>query len=224
MTASHVGTPASPPTPVGPDPGGRLPAPRRSPTASPARGEWSRSSRSRAGGRRFDRRPGTAGSRPPPPFLGAMPAPCRRSTRGEGEEVALVEAIRSQPKMEGPRSGLRPGARRRTRSARLGRAGPCGGPRLWIKRNILRKLAARGMSGTVFPARATAGRDRRRRPGTAFFLSNGPGDPAALLSCVGTSASSWRWGSPLRDRRATSSPGSRARGTDTPKLKFGHRG
>jgi carbamoyl-phosphate synthase small subunit len=48
-----------------------------------------------------------------------------------------------------------------------------------IKRNILRLLVEHGFEVTVVPARTTAEEVRRLRP-HAVFLSNGPGDPAAV--------------------------------------------
>ena len=45
-----------------------------------------------------------------------------------------------------------------------------------VKRNILRKLAARGCRLTVLPAQATAQEALALKP-DGVFLSNGPGDP-----------------------------------------------
>jgi carbamoyl-phosphate synthase small subunit len=48
-----------------------------------------------------------------------------------------------------------------------------------VKRNILRLLVANGFEVTVVPARTPAAQVRALRP-HALFLSNGPGDPAAV--------------------------------------------
>ncbi len=48
-----------------------------------------------------------------------------------------------------------------------------------IKRNILRRLRQAGFEVTVMPASSTAGAILERNP-EGIFLSNGPGDPAAL--------------------------------------------
>jgi carbamoyl-phosphate synthase small subunit len=70
-----------------------------------------------------------------------------------------------------------------------------------LKRNILRCLASAGARVTVVPATATAADVLARNP-DGIFLSNGPGDPAALwppaspcsafASAIRCSA--WRWG------------------------------
>jgi carbamoyl-phosphate synthase small subunit len=48
-----------------------------------------------------------------------------------------------------------------------------------LKNNIVRQLARRGVEVTVFPATASAGEISSSGP-DGFFISNGPGDPAAL--------------------------------------------
>ncbi|MCA9923494.1 MAG: carbamoyl phosphate synthase small subunit, partial [Anaerolineales bacterium] len=52
-----------------------------------------------------------------------------------------------------------------------------------IKRNILRLLAARGCHVTVVPAETTAEEVMRLQP-DGIFLSNGPGDPAAVTYAI----------------------------------------
>jgi carbamoyl-phosphate synthase small subunit len=91
-----------------------------------------------------------------------------------------------------------------------------------IKHNIIRHLASRGCQVTVVPAQTSAEEILRAKP-QGIFLSNGPGDPAALNYAIGT----------VRDLL-----GKRpifgiclghqilglAMGGKTYKLKFGHRG
>jgi carbamoyl-phosphate synthase small subunit len=48
-----------------------------------------------------------------------------------------------------------------------------------VKRNILRRLVDQGFDVTVVPSRTTASEVRALKP-DAVFLSNGPGDPAAV--------------------------------------------
>jgi len=94
---------------------------------------------------------------------------------------------------------------------------------LGIKRNILRLLKANGYRVTVVPASSTAAEILARKP-DGIFLSNGPGDPAAVGGAIAT----------VRDLVKTDLPFfgiclghqilSLAYGATTYKLKFGHRG
>src|SRR5690606_30533481 len=54
-----------------------------------------------------------------------------------------------------------------------------------IKRNIIRNLAARGVYCKVFPAKASLSEMESWNP-DAYFLSNGPGDPAVMYYAVAT--------------------------------------
>jgi len=54
-----------------------------------------------------------------------------------------------------------------------------------VKRNILRRLVRHGCDLTVYPSRATAEEILRNEP-DGIFLSNGPGDPAAVIGAVDT--------------------------------------
>ena len=92
-----------------------------------------------------------------------------------------------------------------------------------IKRNILRRLTLHGCDVTVFPAGAAAA-DLLAASPDGVFLSNGPGDPAALPYAIEN----------VRQVIATDTPTfgiclghqimGLAMGGRTYKLKFGHRG
>ena len=90
------------------------------------------------------------------------------------------------------------------------------------KRNILRCLAASGCKVTVLPANATAEDVLRHKP-DGVFLSNGPGDPEVLGSCVetvkGLVGKVPMFGICLGHQLLAL-----ACGAKTYKLKFGHRG
>jgi carbamoyl-phosphate synthase small subunit len=92
-----------------------------------------------------------------------------------------------------------------------------------MKRNILRCLAARGAQLRVFPATAGAGDILEWSP-NGVFLSNGPGDPAALPYAVDAirgvlDARVPTFGICLGHQLLGT-----ALGGSTYKLKFGHRG
>jgi carbamoyl-phosphate synthase small subunit len=90
------------------------------------------------------------------------------------------------------------------------------------KHSIFRKLVCHGFEVQVFPATATAGQVREHRP-DAVFLSNGPGDPAALpyihKTVTGLLPEYPMFGICLGHQMLT-----HALGGATFKLKFGHRG
>jgi len=90
------------------------------------------------------------------------------------------------------------------------------------KRSIYRKLVRHGFEVHVFPAGATAAQVDEHRP-NCVFLSNGPGDPAALGYLHKTVADLIRrypvFGICLGHQMIT-----HALGGTTFKLKFGHRG
>ncbi len=91
------------------------------------------------------------------------------------------------------------------------------------KRNIFRKLADRGLQVSIVPASTSAADVLAMNP-DGIFLSNGPGDPAAVAYAVQT----------IRELLAADTPIfgicmghqllSQALGLSTFKLKFGHRG
>jgi carbamoyl-phosphate synthase small subunit len=90
------------------------------------------------------------------------------------------------------------------------------------KHNILRHLAERGVKVTVLPPDTTAEEILRHNP-DGLFVSNGPGDPAALDYAVkpllGTLGKVPTFGICLGHQLL-----GRALGAKTYKLKFGHRG
>lgn len=91
-----------------------------------------------------------------------------------------------------------------------------------IKRNILRKLAYRGCRVTVVPATATAADVRALQP-DGVFLSNGPGDPAAVTYAI-TAIADLLGETPIFGICLGHQILGLALGGSTYKLKFGHRG
>ena len=91
-----------------------------------------------------------------------------------------------------------------------------------IKRNILRQLAAHGCEVQVLPASATSDDVRSHLP-DGVFLSNGPGDPAAVERGVET-VRELLGERPVFGICLGSQLLGRALGADTYKLVFGHRG
>jgi len=91
-----------------------------------------------------------------------------------------------------------------------------------IKRNLLRELAARGCAVTVVPADTPAAAVLAQRP-DGVFLSNGPGDPAAVTYAVRT-VGELLGRVPLFGVCLGHQLLALALGGRTYKLKFGHRG
>jgi len=91
-----------------------------------------------------------------------------------------------------------------------------------MKKNLCRLLNAAGCDVTVFPAGASAGEILASKP-DGIFLSNGPGDPAALEPCVET-AKALIGSAPIFGVCLGHQILGRALGASTFKLKFGHRG
>ena len=92
-----------------------------------------------------------------------------------------------------------------------------------IKRNILRLLVACGFKVTVVPAGHPAKDILALKP-DGLFLSNGPGDPAAVTSGIATVKELVKTDLPLFGICLGHQILSLAYGASTYKLKFGHRG
>lgn len=92
-----------------------------------------------------------------------------------------------------------------------------------IKRNILRKLAARGCGLTVVPARIAAQDVLARRP-DGIFLSNGPGDPEPCDYAIRAIRELLDSGVPIFGICLGHQLLGLASGARTVKMKFGHHG
>jgi carbamoyl-phosphate synthase small subunit len=92
-----------------------------------------------------------------------------------------------------------------------------------IKRNILRRLASHGCAVRVFPAAAPVAALRALEP-DGIFLSNGPGDPAAVRYAIDNVRELVDAGLPIFGICLGHQILALALGGRTFKLKFGHRG
>jgi carbamoyl-phosphate synthase small subunit len=92
-----------------------------------------------------------------------------------------------------------------------------------MKYNILRRLRQHGFKVQVVPATTTAAEARRHNP-AGIFLSNGPGDPAALGYAVQAVSDLVKAGVPIFGICLGHQILGQAFGGKTFKLKFGHRG
>ncbi|HEY5284258.1 MAG TPA: glutamine-hydrolyzing carbamoyl-phosphate synthase small subunit [Polyangia bacterium] len=92
-----------------------------------------------------------------------------------------------------------------------------------IKRGILRRLRAAGCSVSVVPAQTSAKDVLAQKP-DGIFLSNGPGDPAAVTYAVDAAAELCRTGKPIFGICLGHQILGLALGGKTYKLKFGHHG
>ena len=154
--------------------------------------------------------------------LGAMRGAVSTEHVDEAGRARLLARVLEQPPMTGAPLALEVG----TRAPYAWGSHAAGRPRVaaldyGIKRNILRHLAFRGLDVTVFPATTTpselAGFD-------GFFLSNGPGDPAALPAQAETIRALVGTGKPVFGICLGHQLLGLALGARTFKLKFGHRG
>ncbi|MDQ6970976.1 MAG: glutamine-hydrolyzing carbamoyl-phosphate synthase small subunit [Mariprofundus sp.] len=91
------------------------------------------------------------------------------------------------------------------------------------KRNIFRKLSDRGLKVTIVPASTSAADVMAMNP-AGIFLSNGPGDPAAVGYAVETIRELIETDIPIFGICMGHQLLSQALGLSTFKLKFGHRG
>jgi carbamoyl-phosphate synthase small subunit len=92
-----------------------------------------------------------------------------------------------------------------------------------MKYNILRRLRQHGFKVRVLPATAPASEALKHKP-AGIFLSNGPGDPAALSYAVSTVSDLIKTGVPIFGICLGHQILGQALGGKTFKLKFGHRG
>ena len=92
-----------------------------------------------------------------------------------------------------------------------------------MKYNILRRLRQHGFAVQVLPATATAAEALKHKP-AGIFLSNGPGDPAALNYIVREVKTLTDTGIPIFGICLGHQILGQALGGKTFKLKFGHRG
>jgi len=91
------------------------------------------------------------------------------------------------------------------------------------KRNIFRKLADRSLNVSIVPASTSASDVLAMKP-DGIFLSNGPGDPAAVAYAVDTIRELLHADTPIFGICMGHQLLSQALGLSTFKLKFGHRG
>jgi carbamoyl-phosphate synthase small subunit len=92
-----------------------------------------------------------------------------------------------------------------------------------IKRNILRRLVSYGCRVIVVPGDTTAEKILEYNP-DGIFLSNGPGDPAAVTEGIATAKALLNANKPLFGICLGHQILGLSMGGDTFKLKFGHRG
>lgn len=92
-----------------------------------------------------------------------------------------------------------------------------------IKSSILKQLVARGFSCRVFPAKTSFVETEKWRP-TAYFLSNGPGDPAVMDYAIENTKEIIKSNKPLFGICLGHQLIAKANGINTYKMHNGHRG
>ena len=92
-----------------------------------------------------------------------------------------------------------------------------------VKRNILRRLASYGCRVIVVPADTSAAEILKHNP-DGIFLSNGPGDPAAVTTGIETTKELLKADMPIFGICMGHQILGLSLGAETFKLKFGHRG
>lgn len=92
-----------------------------------------------------------------------------------------------------------------------------------VKRNILRRLASYGCRIVVVPVNTPAQEILKYNP-DGIFLSNGPGDPAAVIEGIETTKALLASQKPMFGICMGHQILGKALGAETFKLKFGHRG
>jgi carbamoyl-phosphate synthase small subunit len=92
-----------------------------------------------------------------------------------------------------------------------------------VKRNILRRLASYGCRVIVVPANTSAAEILKHDP-DGIFLSNGPGDPAAVTEGIATTTELLSADKPIFGICMGHQILGLSLGAETFKLKFGHRG
>jgi carbamoyl-phosphate synthase small subunit len=132
-------------------------------------------------------------------------------------DVTCVEAYEWRPDHESDPDFLVPPERRAARRLRIAAYD------LGIKRNILRRLAAHNCDVTVYPAATPAATLLSSQP-DGVFLSNGPGDPAAVSYAVDNAKQLVASDVPVFGICLGHQVLGLAMGGTTFKLKFGHRG
>ncbi len=169
---------------------------------------------------------------------GAMNAVISTLTSDELPDAALVEKARTMPSMAGLDLASDVGtkapyawteaAEAKSFNSELPRLAWKTSPHVvaidfGIKRNILRLLAASGFRITVVPASHPADAIMKLAP-DGIFLSNGPGDPAAVVGGIASVKRLIETDVPLFGICLGHQILSLAYGARTYKLKFGHRG
>jgi carbamoyl-phosphate synthase small subunit len=154
---------------------------------------------------------------------GAMRGAISSEASTAADAAGLVARVLEQPTMAGAALALTVGTTARYEFPAEAPVARIAALDYGIKRNILRMLAARGLSVSVFPATASPA-ELLGEGFDGFFLSNGPGDPDALPGCVATVRALVDSGKPVFGICLGHQLLGLALGARTYKLKFGHRG